>query len=143
MLQKEASEAIRQSTQSSQPDIGRIYYGDVESGVMEEAERTISVLRDAQMGNALQVLAELNKKKELKNVDHSSVEYMQVRKNLYTVPRDLTWLTDDDVEARRAKLGVRVRGRNAPARRRSSRVTKTFHPVDLYFCWGFVISGND
>lgn len=81
-LQKEASEAIRQSTQSSQPDIGRIYYGDVESGVMEEAERTISVLRDAQMGNALQVLAELNKKKELKNVDHSSVEYMQVRKNL-------------------------------------------------------------
>ena len=115
MLQKEASEAIRQSTQSSQLDIERIYYGDVESGVMEEAERTISVLRDAQMGNALQVLAELNKKKELKYVDHSSVEYMQVRKNLYTVPRDLTWLTDDDVEARRAKLGVRVRGRNAPA----------------------------
>ena len=48
-------------------------------------------------------------------MDHSSIEYMQVRKNLYTVPRDLIWLTDDDVEARRAKLGVRVRGRNAPA----------------------------
>jgi len=82
---------------------------------MEEAERTLSVLRDAQSQNALQVLAELNKKKELKNVDHSSVVYMQVRKNLYTVPRDLAWLTDDDVAARRAKLGVRVRGRNAPA----------------------------
>jgi len=40
---------------------------------------------------------------------------MQVRKNLYAVPRDLIWLTDDDVEARRAKLGVRVRGQNAPA----------------------------
>ena len=60
-LQKEASLAIRQSTKSSQPDIGRIYYQDVESGVMEEAESTLSVLRDAQSQNAFQVLAELNK----------------------------------------------------------------------------------
>jgi len=114
-LQKEASEAMRQSTQSSQPDIGRIYYQDVESGVMEEAERTLSVLRDAQSQNALQVLAELNKKKELKNVDHSSVEYISIRKNLYTVPRDLAWFTEDDVAALRAKLGIRVRGRGAPS----------------------------
>ena len=56
----------------------------------------------------------MNKKKELKAVDHSAVEYLPIRKNLYTVPRDLARMSQDDITSLRAKLGIRVRGKGAP-----------------------------
>jgi ATP-dependent RNA helicase DDX46/PRP5 len=65
--------------------------------------------------DALQVLAELNKKKELKSVDHSKVDYLPFKKNLYIVPRALAKLSSDDVADLRAKLKVKVRGHGAPA----------------------------
>ena len=80
---------------------------------MEEAERTLDVLNSEP--DALQVLAELNKKKELKAVDHSKVDYMKIRKNLYIVPRSLANLSADDIADRRAKLKVKVRGVGCPA----------------------------
>ena len=46
--------------------------------------------------DALEVLAELNKKKELRAVDHKSIEYLQVRKNLYIVPRHLAKMSAMD-----------------------------------------------
>lgn len=113
-LKKEVEEAKKASEKASQPPIGRIYYSDVESGIMEEAERALDVVNAASM-DALEVLAELNKKKELKAVDHSKVEYIPVRKNLYIVPRSLASLTSDQVMERRAKLKIRVRGKGAPA----------------------------
>ena len=93
-------------------DVGRIY-NDGEGGVMEEAERTLAALTAAP--DALEVLAEMNKKKELRSVDHESVDYLPVRKNLYIVPRSLASLTPTEVAERRAKLGVKVRGKGAPA----------------------------
>eukprot|EP00557_Chaetoceros_sp_GSL56_P004108 CAMPEP_0176487354 /NCGR_PEP_ID=MMETSP0200_2-20121128/6082_1 /TAXON_ID=947934 /ORGANISM="Chaetoceros sp., Strain GSL56" /LENGTH=1000 /DNA_ID=CAMNT_0017884167 /DNA_START=71 /DNA_END=3070 /DNA_ORIENTATION=- len=113
-LKKEAEEAKRATEKASQPSIGRIYYSDVESGIMEEAERALNVVNAASM-DALEVLAELNKKKELKAVDHSKVEYIPIRKNLYIVPRSLASLTSDEVMERRAKLKIRVRGKGSPA----------------------------
>jgi ATP-dependent RNA helicase DDX46/PRP5 len=113
-LKKEAEEAKKASEISSQPAIGRIYYSDVESGVMEEAERALDVVNAASM-DALEVLAELNKKKELKAVDHSKVEYIPIRKNLFIVPRSLASLTSDQIMERRAKFMIRVRGKGAPA----------------------------
>lgn len=113
-LKKQAAEAQRASAMSSQPDIGRIYYSDVESGVMEEAERTLNVVNAASV-DALEVLAELNKKKELKAVDHSKVEYLPIRKNLYLVPRSVANLSEDEIMERRVKHKIRVRGRGAPA----------------------------
>ena len=80
---------------------------------MEEAERNLDVLNAAP--DALQVLAELNKKKELKAVNHGSVEYLPIKKNLYIVPRSLANLSSDDVADRRAKLKIKVRGQGAPA----------------------------
>ena len=65
--------------------------------------------------DALQVLAELNKKKELKSVDHSKVEYIDFKKNLYIVPRILANLSSDEVANLRGKLKVKVRGHGAPA----------------------------
>jgi hypothetical protein len=112
MLEQQAEEARTLAEQSAAPDLGRLY-NDAEGGIMEEAERNL----DAAMAepDALQVLAELNKKKELKSVDHSSIDYVPFKKNLYIVPRNLAGLSNDEVLDLRAKLKVKVRGHGAPA----------------------------
>jgi len=97
---------------SEAPEIGRLY-NDSEGGVMEEAERNLNAAMAAP--DALQVLAELNKKKELKSVDHSRVEYIPFKKNLYIVPRALANLSSDELANLRGKLKAKVRGRGAPA----------------------------
>lgn len=111
-LEKEAEEARQAALKSSAPELGRLY-NDMEGGVMEEAERTYDAATAAP--DALTVLAELNKKKELTAVDHSKVDYMEFEKNLYVVPRSLANLSNDEVVNQRAKLKVRVRGHGAPA----------------------------
>ena len=111
-LEREA-EAARQSAEAAAaPDFGRLY-NDLEGGVMEEAERNLDAANAAP--DALEVLAELNKKKELKAVDHSKIDYIPFKKNLYLVPRSVASLTADDIADRRAKLKVKVRGKGAPA----------------------------
>jgi hypothetical protein len=111
-LEKEAEEARLLAERSSAPELGRLY-NDIEGGVMEEAERNLDAAMAAP--DALQVLAELNKKKELKNVDHSEVDYIPFKKNLYIVPRALANLSADQVADLRGKLKVKVRGQGAPA----------------------------
>ena len=49
----------------------------------------------ASLGRVFEVLAAEMKKKELKPVDHASVEYISFRKNFYTVPRALASLARD------------------------------------------------
>lgn len=120
LLEKEAN-SVRKSAFVA-IDTGRMYNDD-EGGVMEEAERTLAALTAAP--DALEVLAEMNKKKELRSVDHGSVEYLPIRKNLYIVPPSLAKLTSIEVAERRAKLKVKVRGRGAPA------PVETFHEAGL------------
>ena len=109
-LEHEAEEARRKAT--AETEFGRIF-NDGEGGVMEEAERNLAAVTAAP--DALEVLAELNKKKELKAVDHSKVDYIQIRKNLFVVPRSLANMSENAIEERRAELHIRVRGRGAPA----------------------------
>ena len=111
-LESEAEKA-RKVSLHNEPDVGRYLYDDIESGVMEEAERNLDAAKAAP--DALTVLAELNKKKEIQAVDHSSIEYLSFTKNLYRVPRALASLKHEDIIDRRAKLKVRVRGHGAPA----------------------------
>jgi hypothetical protein len=111
-LEREA-EAARQSAEAaSARDFGRLY-NDLEGGVMEEAERNLDAAHAAP--DALEVIAELNKKKELKAVDHSKIDYIPFKKNLYLVPRSLAALTTDEIADKRAKLKVKVRGQGVPA----------------------------
>ena len=93
-LEREAENARKMAEKQGAPEIGRLY-NDLEGGVMEEAERNLNAAMAAP--DALQVLAELNKKKELKSVDHSTVEYISFKKNLFIVPRALANLTQDEV----------------------------------------------
>lgn len=74
--------------------------------IMEEAERA------AKQKTSLELLQEQLKKKELKAVDHSTVEYRAFRKKLYIIPRVLN-LPDKEVQARRAALEIKVRGKGA------------------------------
>jgi ATP-dependent RNA helicase DDX46/PRP5 len=110
-LEREAEEARMLAETAGAPEFGRLY-NDTEGGVMEEAERNL----DAAMAtpDALQVIAELNKKKELKAVNHSQVDYIDFTKNLYIVPRVLAKLSVDEVADLRGKLKVKVRGKGAP-----------------------------
>lgn len=111
-LEKRAESARLSAEAAAAPEFGRLY-NDAEGGVMEEAERNLDAAMAAP--DALEVLAELNKKKELKAVDHSKVDYIPFKKNLYIVPRALASLTHDEVTDRRAKMKVKVRGKGAPA----------------------------
>ena len=111
-LEREAEDARTSAEAASAPILGRLY-NDVEGGIMEEAERNLEAAMATP--DALQVLAELNKKKELKAVDHSKVDYIPFKKNLYIVPRALARLSNDEVTNMRGKLKVRVRGHGAPA----------------------------
>ncbi len=111
-LEREAEVARVSADAASAPDFGRLY-NDLEGGVMEEAERNLDAAKAAP--DALVVLAELNKKKELKAVDHSKIDYLPFRKNLYIVPRALAMLSEDEIADRRGKLKVKVRGKGAPA----------------------------
>ena len=67
---------------------------------MEESERNLAALTAAP--DALEVLAEMNKKKELRSVDHESIDYLMIRKNLYIQPQHLARLSH-------AEIAVRVR----------------------------------
>ena len=109
-LERQAAEARASAESAAEPKFGRIYM-DSEGGIVEEAERNLDAAKATP--DALVVLAELNKKKELKAVDHSTIDYMPFQKNLYRVPRSLANLTNDDVISRRANLKVRVRGHGA------------------------------
>jgi hypothetical protein len=111
-LELEAEQA-RKLNESTEPEFGRYLFDDTESGVMDEAERNLDAAKAAP--DALTVLAELNKKKEIQAVDHASIDYMPFTANLYRVPRALANLKHEDVIDRRAKLKVRVRGHGAPA----------------------------
>ena len=113
-LELQAEEARQLAQAAAEPEVGRYLYSDAaEEGIMEEAERNLEAAKATP--DALLVLAELNKKKELKAVDHSEIDYLAFQKNLYIVPRSLSNLTNDEVINRRAKMKVRVRGHGAPA----------------------------
>lgn len=112
-LDEAAVKARQASEAAAAPSLGRLYQEEEGGGVVEEAVFAANAAKAAP--DALVVLAELNKKKELKSVDHSAIDYMPFTKNLYRVPRHLAALTNDEVVDRRAKLKVRVRGHGAPA----------------------------
>jgi len=110
-LEREAETARSKAEKLATPEFGRLY-NDLEGGVMEEAERNLDAAMAAP--DALEVLAELNKKKELKGVDHSEVDYIPFKKNLYIIPRALAKLTGDEIVNLKGKLKIKVRGRGAP-----------------------------
>ncbi|CAN0535086.1 unnamed protein product, partial [Ectocarpus sp. 12 AP-2014] len=75
---------------------------------MEEYER------DKVEQDALQLLQDSMKKKELKPVDHSKISYINLRKNLYIVPKALAMASEEKKENDRLELEIKVRGKGCP-----------------------------
>ena len=87
--------------------IGRVFAG--EGDVMDESEV------EQKKKTALEILEEQKKGKELKPVDHSTIDYLPFRKNLYIVPRALARMSEGEIELNRQALQIKVRGRGCPA----------------------------
>jgi ATP-dependent RNA helicase DDX46/PRP5 len=112
-LKREVKELASSST--TEDSQRQRLYNDEEGGIMEEAERALDVLTSGQYTDAREVLAELNKKKDLKAIDHSSISYIPINKNLYICPKKLAELTEEEILELRAKLKIKVRGLQVPA----------------------------
>lgn len=91
--------------------VGDVLY-ESEGDVMEALEQLES---QAKRPTSLELLEESKKGKELKPIDHSTIDYMPFRKNLYIVPKSLARLTDQEVRVKRECLSVKVRGLGCPA----------------------------
>ena len=64
--------------------------------------------------SALEILEESKKGKELKAVDHSLIQYIPIRKNLYIVPKILSKMTEQEIREKRENLHIKVRGKLCP-----------------------------
>ena len=89
------------SSGKKKPELG-VIYGDVDKGAPEEESTTKATL------------AEEKKARNLAKVDHSIIEYMNFRKNLFISPRALAKLTTEEVVQLRRQLDVKVRGKGCP-----------------------------
>ncbi|CAN0338355.1 unnamed protein product, partial [Hapterophycus canaliculatus] len=61
-----------------------------------------------------QLLQDSMKKKELKPVDHSKISYINIRKNLYIIPKALATAPAEKKESDRQELEIKVRGKGCP-----------------------------
>ncbi|CAM9567481.1 unnamed protein product, partial [Phaeothamnion confervicola] len=86
--------------------LGRMWEG--EGDMMEEHEV------GKKEKDVLLVLAEQLKKKELKPVDHSKIDYIPFRKNLFLIPRALAQMPMAEVERQRRDLEIKIRGKGCP-----------------------------
>ncbi|OQS05572.1 DEAD/DEAH box RNA helicase [Thraustotheca clavata] len=93
--------------ETKKTETGRIYQGVEEDAIGEEIE-------DEDTRTALEILQEQQKKKDIKPVDHSSIDYLPFRKKFYIEPQDITNLTEDEVETVWNDLEIKIRGKNCP-----------------------------
>jgi ATP-dependent RNA helicase DDX46/PRP5 len=96
-----------EAERKARDEFGRVYAS--EGDVLDEAEV------EEKKKTALELLEEQKRGKVLRPVDHSTIEYLSFRKNLYIVPKALARLTEKEIEAKREELQVKVRGKQCPA----------------------------
>ena len=89
-------------------EVGRVFGGE---GDLSDEE----VLDDAPKKTALEIFEEARRGRLMREVDHSQVDYLPFRKNLYIVPRAIGRLSDEEVQEKREDLHIKVRGRGCPA----------------------------
>jgi hypothetical protein len=96
-----------EALEKGKEQLGRVFAGEGDVMDFEDIEE--------KKKSALEILEESKKGKELKPVDHKSIEYIPFRKNLYIVPRALSKLTEAEQLEKREDLQIKVRGKGCPA----------------------------
>ena len=104
---RERSKQKDEAAEKSNEQLGRVFAG--EGDVMDETDV------EEKKKSALEILEESKKGKELKPVDHKTIDYIPFRKNLYIVPKVLSRLSEDDLTEKREDLQIKVRGKGCPA----------------------------
>ncbi|CAE7507132.1 unnamed protein product, partial [Symbiodinium microadriaticum] len=95
------------SSKGPEDGLGRVFAS--EGDIMDEREV------EAKKKSALELLDEARRGKELRPVDHNTIEYLPFRKNLYIVPRVLAKMDPAEIALKREVLQVKVRGKDCPA----------------------------
>ncbi|CAM9096925.1 unnamed protein product, partial [Ectocarpus fasciculatus] len=106
LVETDAAEDIKKRRGARDDGLGRVFAS--EGDVMDDYEV------EAKKKSALELLEEQKRNKELKTVDHSQVQYLPFRKNLYIVPRNLANLSDEELKMKRDLLHIKVRGKQCP-----------------------------
>jgi DEAD/DEAH box helicase len=104
---RERSKQKDEAAEKSKEQLGRVFAGD--GDVMDETDI------EEKKKSALEILEDSKKGKELKPVDHKTIDYIPFRKNLYIVPKVLSRLSEDDLTEKREDLQIKVRGKGCPA----------------------------
>jgi DEAD/DEAH box helicase len=104
---RERSKQKDEAAEKSKEQLGRVFAS--EGDVMDETDI------EEKKKSALEILEESKKGKELKPVDHKTVDYIPFRKNLYIVPKVLSKLSEADLAEKREDLQIKVRGKGCPA----------------------------
>lgn len=107
-LKKQAAEAAKAREQKV--EIGRLFESD---DGPEESERLLELYeQDGLSRNAEKIM--VNKKKAIADVDHDSIDYVKVTKNLFVPKEKLrigkNGLNKEEVQEMRRKIDVKVRG---------------------------------
>mmetsp|Transcript_20820 Transcript_20820/g.21475 ORF Transcript_20820/g.21475 Transcript_20820/m.21475 type:complete len:882 (-) Transcript_20820:133-2778(-) len=113
-VQKDLGEEFNNDSQQTKiekgkisEEFGRVFGG--EGDMIDESEV------EAKKKSVLELLEEAKRGKELKPIDHSQIEYIPFRKNLYIVPRALAKLAPEEISIIRETLQIKVRGKGCPA----------------------------
>ncbi|RLN68947.1 hypothetical protein BBJ28_00010296 [Nothophytophthora sp. Chile5] len=99
--------AVEEDPMLKKDDTGRIYQGFEEDIIGEDSD-----LVDHR--SALEILQEAQKKKEIKAVDHSKIKYLPFQKKFYVVPKEIKQMSEEEVEAQRKELEIKIRGKSCP-----------------------------
>lgn len=89
-------------------ELGRVFVEDDDIDLLDEFED------QQKRRSALELLEEAKKGKVLRPIDHSKIQYLSFRKNLYVVPRPLAKLSSEELATRREDLHIKVHGNGCP-----------------------------
>lgn len=106
--QELSAKQLKEPAKQKGDELGRVFLEDQDVDLLDEFED------QQKKRSALELLEEARKGKVLKPVDHSKIQYLPFRKNLYVVPRALAKLSADDVAAARDNLQIKVHGNGCP-----------------------------
>ena len=108
LIHVQAQEAAHPEQAQREEQLGRLFADEGDIG--EEHEQ-----RGQDKIDALALYKEgSGNKKELKPVNHATIDYLAIRKNLYIVPSSLAKLSSAEVAARREEMLIKIRGKGCP-----------------------------
>lgn len=109
---KKCREILHGTKKNSDDGLGLI---EADEGGVEEIFEEEGEEEPPEEQSALEMLKEKMKKKEIKEIDQSKIDYIPIRKNLYIPTRSVQNMTEDEIQQIRNKENIKIRGSDCPA----------------------------